>query len=103
MRRIPPNTFGTAFGLAGLAGTWSAAAGAGLVPGWAGGAVLALAALTWFVVLVACLAGAARPGGPLRADLVHPVLSPFLSLAVIIPWSWPPRASRRSPRRPGPC
>jgi tellurite resistance protein len=85
MRRIPPNTFGTAFGLCGLAGTWSAAAGAGLAPGWVAPAVLAVAALTGLVVLVAYLAVAARPGGPLRADLVHPVLSPFLSLAPITP------------------
>jgi tellurite resistance protein len=80
VRRIPPNTFGTAFGLCGLAGTWSVAAGAGLAPGWVAGAVLALAALTWLAVLVGYLAG-----GGLRTDLVHPVFSPFVSLALITP------------------
>jgi tellurite resistance protein len=85
MPRIPPNVFGTAFGLSGLAGTWSAAAGAGLAPQWIGQALLAVAAVTWLVVLVAYLASALGRGGSLRGDLTHPVLSPFLSLALITP------------------
>jgi tellurite resistance protein len=85
MSRIPPNAFGAAFGLCGLAGAWSAAAGAGLVAQWVAPALLAIAALTWLVVLVGYLAGVLARGGSLRGDLTHPVLSPFLSLALITP------------------
>ena len=85
MPRIPPNTFGTAFGLSGLAGTWSAAASAGLAPRWIAQALLAVAAVTWLAVLVGYLACALGRGGSLRGDLTHPVLSPFLSLALITP------------------
>lgn len=85
MVRVPPNTFGTAFGLCGLAGTWSAAAAAGLAPAWVAQALLALAAVTWLAVLVGYLSWALGPGGSLRDDLTHPVLSPFPSLALITP------------------
>lgn len=85
MSRIPPNTFGAAFGLCGLAGTWSAAAGAGLAPQWIAEALLAVAAVAWLAVLVGYLVGALGRGGSLRGDLTHPVLSPFLSLALITP------------------
>jgi tellurite resistance protein len=85
MLRIPPNTFGTAFGLSGLAGAWSAAAGAGLAPQWIAEALLAVAAVTWLAVLAGYLACALRRDGSLRGDLTHPVLSPFLSLALITP------------------
>ncbi|WP_433286622.1 hypothetical protein ACQPZQ_30915 [Pseudonocardia sp. CA-142604] len=85
MPRIPPNIFGTAFGLSGLAGTWSAAAGAGLAPQWIGQALLAVAAVTWLVALVAYLASALGRGGSLRGDFTHPILSPFMSLALISP------------------
>jgi tellurite resistance protein len=85
MPRIPPNAFGAAFGLSGLAGTWSAAAGAGLAPQWIAQALLAVAAVTWLAVIVGYLACALGRRGLLRADLTHPVLSPFLSLALITP------------------
>ncbi|TWF82287.1 voltage-gated anion channel [Pseudonocardia hierapolitana] len=85
MVRIPPNTFGAAFGLCGLAGTWSVAAEAGLAPAWIGQALLAVAAVTWLAVLAGYLGWALGPAGSLRADLTHPVLSPFLSLALITP------------------
>lgn len=81
-RRVLPNAFGTGFGFAGLAGTWTAAADAGLAPRWIGGTILAVAAVTWLVVLIAYLVGAGRA---LRTDVTHPVLAPFLSLAVITP------------------
>jgi tellurite resistance protein len=85
MVRIPPNTFGAAFGLCGLAGTWSVAAEAGVAPGWIAQALLAVAAVTWLAVLAGYLVGVLGPAGSLRADLTHPVLSPFLSLALITP------------------
>ncbi|GAA3054825.1 hypothetical protein GCM10010464_19420 [Pseudonocardia yunnanensis] len=84
MPRIPPNIFGTAFGLAGLAGTWSAAAGAGLAPQGIAQALLAVAAVTWVAVLVAYLASALEHG-VLRGDLTHPVLGPLMSVALITP------------------
>lgn len=83
--RIPPNALGVAFGVCGLAGTWSAAGGAGLAPQWIAEALLAVAVLTWLAALVGYLAGALGRGGSLRGDLTHPVHSPFLSLALITP------------------
>ncbi|GAA0589892.1 hypothetical protein [Kribbella sandramycini] len=80
MPKIPPNTFGAAFGLSGLAGAWSTAANHGLVPGGIGRALLVLAAVIWLVTLVAYLIG-----GSVRTDLVHPIFAPFVSLAVITP------------------
>ena len=84
-RRIPPNTFGMPFGLVGLAGTWLAADDAGLVPRWIGDALLVLTAAVWLAVLLAYLRHALGARGTLRADLTHPVLSPFLSLPLIVP------------------
>ncbi|MCH6171023.1 hypothetical protein [Pseudonocardia alaniniphila] len=84
MPRIPPNIFGAAFGWAGLAGTWSAAGGAGLAPQWIAQALLAIAAVIWVAALVAYLA-CALGHGVLRDDATHPVLGPFLSLALISP------------------
>jgi len=84
MPRVPPNAFGAAFGLSGLAGTWSAMAGAGLAPQWIAQALLAVAAVTWLAVLIGYLASALGRG-VLRGDLTHPVLAPFLSLALLTP------------------
>ena len=85
MPLIPPNVFAIAFGLAGLAGTWSAAASAGLAPQWIAQALLAVAAVTWLVVLVAYLVSALGHGGSRRSDLTHPALAPIVSLALITP------------------
>jgi len=80
MTRIPPNIFGAAFGIAGLAGVWSTAAGAGLVPGWIARALLVVATITW----LASLGGYLRRG-TIRSDLTHPIFAPFVSLALITP------------------
>ncbi|MEU4671553.1 hypothetical protein AB0F91_27135 [Amycolatopsis sp. NPDC023774] len=85
MPRIVPNAFGMGFGLAGLAGTWRAAADAGLAPRWIGDVLLVLTALVWVTVLLAYGVHALSHSGMLRSDLTHPVLAPFLSLAVITP------------------
>ncbi len=85
MRVIPPNSFGIAFGTVGLAGTWLAAADTGLAPRAVGDGLLALAALLWAGLLVAYALHVGAHRGTLRSDLAHPVLAPFLSLAVITP------------------
>ncbi len=77
--RLPLNTFGIAFGLSGLAGTWTAATTQLGAPRAAGEALWALAAVVW-------LATAARYALRLRSwcdlgeDLRHPVLGPFAAL-----------------------
>jgi tellurite resistance protein len=85
MRVIPPNSFGIAFGTVGLAGTWLAAADVGLAPRAVGETLLALAAVLWAVVLAAYAVHVGAHRGTLRSDLTHPVLAPFVSLAVITP------------------
>jgi tellurite resistance protein len=83
--RIPPDGFGIGFGLVGLAGMWLAAADAGLTPFWIGNALLALAALVWLAVIGGYSAYALSHRDTLRTDLTHPVLAPFVSLALITP------------------
>lgn len=85
MRRIPPNSFGIAFSLAGFGGLWRAAAEAGWAPRAVGDALFLAAAVVWLVVLVAYGTHLATHRGTLRADLTHPVLSPFLTLVTITP------------------
>lgn len=71
--------------MVGLAGTWLAAADTGLAPHVVGDTLLALAGALWVVALVAYAVHVAAHRGTLSSDLSHPVLSPFLSLAVITP------------------
>ncbi|MCF3961880.1 TDT family transporter [Streptomyces fuscigenes] len=84
-RRIPLNLFGMAFGLAGLGGSWIAAARTGDIPVDVGRALLALAALVWLLTLAAYARYALAVRGAFLADLRDPVLGPFSSLAVITP------------------
>src|ERR1700760_3293887 len=51
--RVTPNLFATAFGLAGLAECWSAAASATPVPDWPADALWILAAVVWLGTLAA--------------------------------------------------
>ncbi|WP_199853180.1 hypothetical protein [Plantactinospora sp. BC1] len=83
--RIPPSFFGIPFGLAGLGNTWMLAGHDGDVPTWIGNALLALATLAWLAVLAAYAGYALRRPRALVGDLVDPVTSPFVSLAVITP------------------
>ena len=82
--KIPLNMFGTAFGLAGLAGTWLTMASLGHAPAAVGDVIIALAAAAWLVVLTMYLHGALRRK-ELGKDLTDPVAAPFAALAVIVP------------------
>jgi tellurite resistance protein len=82
--RLTPNLFGVPFGLAGLAGCWSAAHHAAVVAGWPADALWLLAALSWVAVLGPYLRqvlGAGRVG----AELADPTFAPFTVVAVIVP------------------
>ena len=81
-RRIPPNLFGIAFGLAGLGEAWQAAGPVLGIPGAVPDALYILAAGVWLVLVTAYAVQ-----GPRRmlADLRDPVLTPFASLAAITP------------------
>ena len=81
-RRVPPNLFGIAFGLAGLGEAWQAAGPVLGTPSAVPDALYILAAGVWLVLVTAYAVQ-----GPRRmlADLRDPVLAPFVSLAVITP------------------
>jgi tellurite resistance protein len=75
--RIPPNAFGIAFGLAGLAEVWRAAAPVLGIPSGVPDGLFILTAVVWLILIAAYAAqGPAR----LRADLGDPVQAPFLAL-----------------------
>lgn len=77
--RLALNTFGIAFGTAGIAGTWTAAAAELHAPEAVAEGLWAVAAVVWVVTIVRYLR---RPGGlgAVRADLRHPVFGPFAAL-----------------------
>jgi tellurite resistance protein len=83
--RIPPNSFGIAFGLAGLGGTWLTAAESGWAPRAVGEVLSLVAAAAWLALVVAYGAHAASRPGALRSDLTDPVVAPFATLATITP------------------
>lgn len=85
MLRTPLNLFGASFGIAGLAGTWTIAAGQHRVPGWVGDALLVVAAVVWVVTAAGYAAWAIGHHPTFRADLTDPVAAPFAALAVIVP------------------
>ena len=78
--RVPPNLFGIALGMAGLALAWHAAGPLLGIPPTVPDALDVLAAVLWLV-----LAGAYLVQGPriILADLRDPVLSPFVSASAI--------------------
>ncbi|GAA1243468.1 dicarboxylate transporter/tellurite-resistance protein TehA [Kitasatospora nipponensis] len=80
---LTPNLFAVAFGVAGLAGCWRLAGGLRLVPGTVADALFVLAGAVWLVLAVGYPRQVARRPGGWRAELRHPVLGPFLSLAPI--------------------
>jgi len=80
--RVPPNLFGIAFGLAGLGEAWNAARATLGVPPAVPDAIFLAAAVAWLVMFAGYAAQGPRQ---VLADLRHPVLAPFVSLAVIIP------------------
>jgi tellurite resistance protein len=78
--RVPPNLFGIALGIAGLAQAWHAAVPVLGTPQVVPGALDVLAAALWLV-----LAGAYLAQGPriILADLRDPILSPFVSSSAL--------------------
>jgi tellurite resistance protein len=78
--RVPPNLFGIALGVAGLALAWHAAGPLLGIPQTVPDALDVLAAVLWLV-----LVGAYLVQGPriILADLRDPVLSPFVSASAI--------------------
>ncbi|MFQ6144453.1 C4-dicarboxylate transporter [Streptomyces seoulensis] len=76
--RLPLNTFGIAFGLSGLAGTWTAAGELG-APETVANVLWLVAAIAWIVTLVRYAAAGLRLHD-LAEDLRHPVLGPFAAL-----------------------
>ena len=78
--RVPPNLFGIALGIAGLALTWHAAVPVLGIPQAVPDALDVLDAVLWLV-----LVGAYLVQGPriILADLRDPVLSPFVSASAI--------------------
>jgi tellurite resistance protein len=79
---IPPNFFGIAFGLAGLAEVWTLAAptfGVSVIVG----RVLALVATSvWLILMVIYFSKGAKH---VHEDWRHPIFSPFLALVAIVP------------------
>lgn len=79
-RRTRPalNLFGIAFGLAGLAGTWTAAAAAGMAPDLVANVLWLVVVTTWAVLVVRYLRGSTPR--VIASELRHPVLGPFAAL-----------------------
>ena len=78
--RIPPNLFGIALGLAGLASAWRATEPVLGTPHVLPDAIDILAAVAWLVLVIRYLAQGPRQ---IRADLADPVLAPFVSVAPV--------------------
>ena len=79
---VPPNFFGISFGLAGLAEVWILAAPTLDVTHAVGRVLALLAASVWGALLVIYFSKGARR---VQEDWRNPILSPFLSLVVIVP------------------
>ncbi len=80
LSRVPPNLFGVAFGLAGLADAWWAAETALGTPRVAADAVSVVATIAWLGLLFAYV----RQGPQqMASDLRDPVAGPFVSVAPI--------------------
>jgi tellurite resistance protein len=78
--RVPPNLFGIALGMAGLALAWHAAVPLLGIPQTVPDALDVLAAVLWLVLVGAYLVQGPRV---ILADLRDPVLSPFVSASAI--------------------
>jgi tellurite resistance protein len=82
--RVTANLFGVGFGLAGLAGSWRAAAHMTSTPGWVADALAVAAAAAWVAVGAAWVAQLAGGRRSIAGELHDPVLSPFVSLLPIV-------------------
>jgi len=87
--KIPLNLLGIPFGLAGLGEAWLALASKQHAPALVGEVILLISAACWLVIIAAYLRhlSTATPSrrAAFSADLLDPVLSPFASLALIVP------------------
>jgi tellurite resistance protein len=77
--KLALNTFGIAFGTAGLAGTWTAAGADLHAPAAIGEVLWVAAALLWIGTIVRYVRRAGGVRG-IRDDLRHPVFGPFAAL-----------------------
>jgi tellurite resistance protein len=82
--RIPMTTFGIAFGLAGLAGTWSLAAGTLGAPEAVAAALWALTAVAWVWLIVAHAVRGRRSAERLIDQLRNPTQGPVAALAPVV-------------------
>lgn len=82
--RVTANLFGIGFGLAGLAGSWQAAAQTTSAPDWVAGALAVVAAAAWLAVGAAWVAQLARGLRSLSGELHDGVLGPYVSLLPIV-------------------
>lgn len=85
--RIPLNSFGVAFGLSGLAGTWTEAARSIASPQSVSEGLWGVALLVWIATVVLYVSTLKRLRD-VAADLRHPVLGPFAALVPIPPMLW---------------
>ncbi len=81
---LTANLFAVAFGLAGLAQAWSAAAKLARASDWPGDVLWILTAVIWLVTLAAYLANVAAQRR-WKTELSDPTFGPFTVLIVIIP------------------
>jgi tellurite resistance protein len=79
-KTFPLNLFGIAFGLSGLAGTWTVAGERLGIDAAVADAFWILAAVVWAVSVTRYLLGA-RTVRQIVGDLGHPILGPFAALA----------------------
>jgi tellurite resistance protein len=82
--RITANLFSIGFGLAGLVGSWQAAAQTASAPDWVAGALAVAAAAAWLAVGAAWMAQLARGLRSLSGELHDGMLGPFVSLLPIV-------------------
>ena len=79
--RAPLSSLGIPFGLSGLAGTWTMAAGTDLAPQIIADGLWMLAAAAWITVVANYLWRSRNRGGSVLEDLRDPVQGAFASLA----------------------
>jgi len=79
---IPPNFFGIAFGLAGLAEVWTLASPTLGVTDVVGRVLLLVATAVWVTLMVIYFSKGWRG---VRDDWRNPIFSPFLALVVLVP------------------
>ncbi|MCU1475546.1 MAG: transporter [Subtercola sp.] len=82
--RVPMNTLAIAFGLAGLAGTWTAASGELGLPPIIAEVFWLVATVSWVWLIVAHLVRGARSAETLASQLRHPAQGPIAALVPVV-------------------